>query len=84
MDSFHREHVIDVTNAPLKALVCSSSDVTLRAEAPVFPAHAWAEEWACRILETTLGTTGWFRVGEPCGTLRLYSRINDVVENGEC
>lgn len=37
MDSFHREHVIDVTNAPPKALVCSSSDVTLRAEAPALP-----------------------------------------------
>lgn len=37
MQSFHREHVVDVRNAPLKALGCSSSDVTLRAEAPSFP-----------------------------------------------
>lgn len=42
LKSFRREHVIDVT----KALVCSSSDVTLRAEAPDFPSPAWAEQWA--------------------------------------
>lgn len=53
-----------------------------RAEAPAFPAPAWAEEWACRI-HYTQRITGWFWVGEPCGTLRLYAHMNDIDENGD-